>query len=122
FLVAHNIRSKADFLQDSRRNPKAADLEPLLTALEATAVYYGSVVLQRFAEERKPITSRIRKAPAAGADAIEWFVRWLTAAAAPDFDSRLREMRPHLSPYLVLQVGHVVQDGQLVPSKFELSS
>ena len=65
-------------------------------------------MLQRLAEARKPITSRIRKAPAAGADAIEWFVCWLTAAAAPDFDSRLREMRPHLSPYLMLQVGHVV--------------
>ena len=121
-LVANTIRSKNEFLQDARQNPKAADLGPLLTALKVTAVYYGSVVLQRFTADRAPVTTRIRKAPGAGSEANEWFIRWTTAAAAADFDAFLRQSRPHMSPHLILNVAHAVENGALVPSRFELRS
>src|SRR5204863_6812809 len=52
FLVATYVRTKAEFLQNSRQNPKAADLEPLFTALNVTSAFYGASVLQRFAEAR----------------------------------------------------------------------
>jgi methylase of polypeptide subunit release factors len=122
FLVATYVKSKDEFLQHLRLNPKAANLEPLLTTLKVTSVYYGAVVLQRFAAVRAPITMRTRKAATAGAEAIDWLVRWMTAAAAPDFDQVLRQARPRLSPHLLLNVAHVVDNGALVPSRFELSS
>jgi carbamoyltransferase len=121
-LVASSLRSKAEFLQNTRQIPGSADYGPLLDAIKATLVYYGAIVLQRFAQDRAPITMRIRKAAGAGGDAIDWLMRWLTAAAAPDFDAVLRAARPHLSPHLTLNVEHVVQKGQLVPSRFELAS
>jgi SAM-dependent methyltransferase len=121
-LVANSIRSKNEFLQDTRQNPKAADLGPLLSALKVTAVYYGAVILQRFTDARAPVTTRIRKASSAGREANEWFVGWTTAAAAPDFDAFLRRSRPHMSPHLILNVAHTVENGVLVPSRFELRS
>ena len=121
-LVASSIRSKSEHLQVVRQNPNAADLEPLLSALKVTAVYYGAVILQRFTEARAPVTTRIRKAPGAGWEAIDWFVRWTTVAAAPDFDAFLRQARPHMSPHLILDVTHTVEKGTLVPSRFELRS
>ena len=121
-LVANSIRSRKEFLQDAAQNPKAADLSPLLSALKVTAVYYGAVILQRFTESRAPVTARIRKAPVAGREATEWFVNWTTAAASPDFDSFLRRSRPHMSPHLILNVTHAVENGALVPSRFELRS
>jgi methylase of polypeptide subunit release factors len=121
-LVASTIRSRSEFLEDSRQNPKAADLGPLLSALKVTAVYYGAVILQRFTDARAPVTSRIRKAPGAGREASDWFVKWTTAAAAPDFDGFLRQSRPHMSPHLKLNVEHAVENGALVPTRFELRS
>ena len=121
-LVAGNIRGTSEFLQDMRQNSKAADLGPLLSALNVTAVYYGAVILQRFTDARDPVTTRIRKAPGAGWEAIDWFVRWTTAAAAPDFDAFLRQARPRISPHLTLNVTHTVEKGALVPSRFELRS
>jgi hypothetical protein len=79
-------------------------------------------VLQRFTEARAPVTARIRKAPGAGRDADGWFVRWTTAAAAPEFDAFLRQTRPHMSPHLILNVAHTVENGALVPARFELRS
>jgi len=121
-LVASSIRSKSEYLQELRQNPKAADLGPLLSALKVTAVYYGAVILQRFTDARAPVTTRIRKAPGAGWEASDWFVRWTTAAAAPDFDAFLRQARPRMSPHLMLNVTHAVEKGTLVPSRFELRS
>jgi methylase of polypeptide subunit release factors len=121
-LVAGSIRTKSEFLADSRQNPKAADLGPLFTAIKVTSVYYGAVVLQRFKESREPVTIRLRKAANAGADSIDWLVRWTTAAASPDFDRVLRLAKPRLSPHLTLTVAHTVENRSLVPSNFQLSS
>jgi len=122
FLIASSVRSKAEFLQDMRKIPGAADYQPLLDAIQCTAVFYGAIVLQRFAETRQAITIRTRKAGSAGADSIDWLVRWMTRSAAADFGSLLRAARPRLSPHLELHVSHVVEDGRLVPSTFELAS
>src|SRR5205085_7774054 len=85
-LAANSISGTAEFLQHSRQNAKAADLSPLFNALKVTAVYYGAVVLQRFAEARAPITMRTRRAAGAGWESVQWLVSWLTAAASPDLD------------------------------------
>src|SRR5262249_18531456 len=55
-------------------------------------------------------------------EANDWFINWTTAAAAPDFDSVLRRSRPHMSPHLILNVTHEVENGALVASRFELRS
>ncbi len=121
-LVANYVQSRNEYLRQLRLNPKAADMEPLLSALKVTSLFYGAVVLHRFAESRAPVTMRTRKATEAGPESIEWLVHWMTTSAAPDFDDLLRQARPRLSPHLVLNVAHVVENGALVPHTFELSS
>ena len=90
--------------------------------LKVTGIFLGAMIVQRKATDRPAVTARTRRAEEAGSDAVEWFVRWTTASAAPDFDNVLRQARPHLAATLQLRVTHTVEDRALTPTRFELEA
>jgi len=125
-LVAYTIQSPAEFLRNAEIQAKGrVDLAPqraLLKGLKVTSVFYGAVVIERLSIRRLAVTARTRKAPEASGAAVDWFAHWTIAAAAPDFDEFLVRSAPHLSPGLVCNIQHTVQNGQLTPSRFEVRS
>jgi methylase of polypeptide subunit release factors len=94
----------------------------LFRRLKVTGTFYGAVVVQRRAEQRGVVTARAIKGRSAGAEALEWFRRWETAAAGPEFPGFLYGSRPRMSRHMKLLVTHTPQDGGLLPSEFLLRS
>jgi SAM-dependent methyltransferase len=126
-LVAHGLLPKEVFLKHVAEQtvptsiPAGPDRE-LLDALKVTAVFYGAVVIERITGSRPPATDRVCKGRTDNGEAIDWFVRWTTAAAAPDFDHFLLGSRPHAAPQSRLTIEHTVRNRALVPSHFQLRS
>lgn len=100
----------------------SGDQEALFLKLEATAIYYTALVIERVASGRRGVTSRTQRAGGARSEAVEWFVNWTTSAAAPNFGAFLLESRPRLASHLSLEVTHSVMNGSLSPSRFVLRS
>ena len=94
----------------------------LFRKLKVTGSFYGAVVVQRRRDGRPAATARTVKGRNAGAEALEWFRKWETAAADPGFSSFLCNSRPRISKYVKLLVTHTPQDGGLLPSEFLLRS
>jgi len=106
----------------TRSSIPAGPNRELLDALRVTAVFYGAVVIERITGSRPPATDRVCKGRTDNGEAIDWFVRWTTAAAAPDFDHFLLGSRPHAAPQSRLTIEHTVRNRALVPSRFQLRS
>ncbi len=104
------------------RHGIASEQEEVFIKLEATAIYFSALVIERVAAVRRGVTARTQKAAAAGSDAIEWFVNWTTRSAAPDFAAFFLDSRPRLASHLSLEIAHSVANGALVPSRFVLRS
>jgi SAM-dependent methyltransferase len=94
----------------------------LFRKLKVTGSFYGAVLLQRKSDNRAVATARTIKAPSAGAEAVEWFRKWETAAADPGFSAILCNSRPRMTERVKLLITHTVQDGALLPSEFLLRS
>jgi SAM-dependent methyltransferase len=94
----------------------------LFESLGVTALFYGVVDIGRHGEPRPAGTGRVRKANAAGRDAIQWLSRWVAKSARPDFDEALLEARLRIASHVSLQVTHRLVDRELVPSEFRVKS
>ncbi len=126
-LVASEFRPRPDkFIEAvSKAKGRLGDLGPttaLFEKLKVTGVFYGTVILERKTGSRPAVTARATKALNAGGQAVEWFRKWETAAAEPGFLSSLLDSTPRVARNLLLQVTHTPQNGELVPSRFELRS
>ncbi len=104
------------------RGGQLNDRVQLYEKLRVTAVMYATLVVQRRTAGGAPVTSRAYKSAGAAGDAVEWFRRWETAAAAPDAASRILDARLRWAPSFSLHVTHTPSDEGLVPSAFELRS
>jgi hypothetical protein len=124
-LLANEFRSKPENFLDAAMRAKSSRAAivhdaGLLEKLKVTGVFYGTVVLERKTRGRPAATARAVKAADAGGDAVEWLLKWETAAAEPGCPSLLLDSRPHLARSVSLQVTHTPRDGEFVPSRFEL--
>lgn len=90
--------------------------------LKVQALIYGTIVIERHAEQRAPITARCQKSLAAGSETIEWFRKWHLAAARPGFEQAILASRPRLSSEFRLLVVHAWRDGQLSPIDFRMKA
>ena len=122
-IEMHKLRGAAAPGAAPRRGASVTgEQEALFLRLEATAIYYTALVIERVATARRGVTARTQRAATAGNEAIEWFVNWTTRSAAPDFKAFFLESRPRLASHLLLEVTHSVANGALVPSRFVLRS
>ena len=126
-LVATGVERKPEDLLKMLVKGGLKFLEPgptskLYQRLKVTGVYYGAVVLRRKNETRPAATGRIKRSSDAGAEAIDWFLRWESEAAKPGFLARLLSSKPRYSPTLQMRVTHSVRDGALTPTNFEVKS
>jgi SAM-dependent methyltransferase len=124
-LVATEFRRRPEKLKEAviKAKGRLGDFAPaaaLYEKLKVTGVFYGTVVLERKTSARPAATARAVKASNAASEAVEWFRKWETAAVEPGFLSILLDSRPRLTRSLSLLVTHTAQDGELLPSKFEL--
>ncbi|WP_321470278.1 methyltransferase [uncultured Paludibaculum sp.] len=94
----------------------------LYERLKVTAIFYGTVVLERAAQPRAVATARTLKAEEAAGPAVEWFRKWEQAAAQPSLPAALRRSRPRLAQSMQLQVTHKPGESGLEPSEFKLKS
>jgi len=127
FLVATGVERKPEDLLKMLMKGGAKVLEPgptskLYERLKVTGVYYGAVVLRRKTESRPAATGRTKRGGQAGAEAIDWFVKWESQAAEPGFTARLLSSRPRYAPTLEMRVTHSVRDGALQPTNFEVKT
>lgn len=109
-------------VQAKGRLGKLGPTSELFRKLKVTGTFYGVMLLQRRGGRGEVATARVQKAQRAGAEAVEWFRRFETAATEPGFLSSLGASRPRMSRHLKLQVTHTPQDGGLLPSEFLLRS
>jgi methylase of polypeptide subunit release factors len=121
-LVATELSRKPEKLIEAvvKAKGRLGDLQDstkLFEKLKVTAIFYGTVVVERKTAARPAVTGRTQKAATAGGNAVEWFRKWKTAAAG---DESILGARLRMAPHVVLQVTHKPQDGALTPVAFEL--
>ena len=90
FVVAMEVADEPDSLlktalKSNRPAIKSMPNLEFLRRLKVTSVYNAITVIEKFAGARPAITARTRKAARATNDAVEWFIRWTNAGAAPEF-------------------------------------
>jgi methylase of polypeptide subunit release factors len=122
-LVANESTRRPDGTIRQVVQSKKLELSPTMKLFEELKVrggFYGTVVVERRNSSRAVVTARSLKAETAAGDAVEWFRRWHVATADPEFARFLMSARPRHAKSMALQVIHTPQDGQLMPSSFEL--
>lgn len=85
-------------------------------------LFYGSVVIERHAARRAPLTVRRRKGSRLTSAEIEWLRRWETGACAPAGPAGILDSKPMASKDLELHVVHRVRDGEMAPQNFTLET
>ena len=126
-LVAIDLQRSPDAILEAvvKAKGRLGELGPtsqLFKKLRVTAAYYGAVFVQRRRGAGPVATARTLKGRSAGVEAIEWFRKWETAAADPEFVKSLCEQRPRMAPQVKLLITHTPQEGELLPSEFRLRS
>lgn len=91
---------------------QAEDRYKLFKSLDVERIIHCSVVMQRHAVPRDPITLRREQPERSDASAAEWLIGWSTRLAEGDVLGDILALRPVLSPHARLHVGHSVEDGQ----------
>ena len=72
---------------------------------------YSTMLVERHAAPRPPVTVRRTLGDVRAADALDWLVRYEAMARAPGFGSWLRAVRPVLGPEAVFTARQRVRDG-----------
>lgn len=116
-VVARELREKRMDKIWLRETVIPEDFDP---NLQVKAVVLATIVIERIAQPRPAVTARTLAAQNADNEAIEWFARWHTQAAAPGFDRILLDSRPRIASRFRLRVEHAPVNGALVPASFEL--
>lgn len=98
------------------------DRSELYERLKVTAIFYGTVVIERVVKPRAVATARTLKSIKAASEAVEWFRNWEKAAAQPSLAAALQRSRPKLAPELQLHVIHKPGESGLEPSEFTLKT
>ncbi|QOY88432.1 methyltransferase [Paludibaculum fermentans] len=101
---------------------KLGDRSELYERLKVTALFYGTVVIERVAKPRAVATARTLKAEKAAGEAVEWFRNWEKAAAQPSLSAALQRSRPKLAREMQLHVVHKPGESGLEPSEFTLKA
>ncbi|MGC4054509.1 MAG: hypothetical protein QM757_35975 [Paludibaculum sp.] len=88
--------------------------------MKVTALFYGTVVIERVAQPRRVATARSVKAETVWGEAVEWVRGWEKLAAQPSMPAALGGTRPHLAPEMELEVVHKPGPSGLEPSRYRL--
>lgn len=125
FLVATEVGKRPSTVLEAVVKAKGklgqlGDRSELYERLKVTAIFYGTVVLEKVAQARVVATARTLKAKDVSGPAVEWFRNWEKAAAQPSLASALRKSRPRLSSEMRLHVVHKPGESGLEPVEFSL--
>jgi methylase of polypeptide subunit release factors len=94
----------------------------LFRAHDVTGVVHGALVARRLPEGSKGETHRVKVDSSTTAASFDWLFAWLAAARTPDFLERLLASRPRLLDGTRLDVGNIVENGEVVPRTFRLGN
>jgi SAM-dependent methyltransferase len=90
---------------------KAAEHHRLFRELEAERTVYCTMIIERHAAERPPLTLRRDRGERAGSREAEWLMNWSTSVAEGGALARLLELNPAISPHARLHVTHAAEAG-----------
>ncbi|MGJ5817096.1 methyltransferase [Paludibaculum fermentans] len=126
-LVATEVGKRPATVLEAVINAKGklgtlGDRSELYERLKVTAIFYGTVVVERVAQPRAVATARAVKADKASGDVVEWFRNWEKAAAQPSLPAALNRSRPKLARAMRLHVVHQPGESGLEPVEFELKT
>ncbi|HWC97730.1 MAG TPA: methyltransferase [Candidatus Sulfopaludibacter sp.] len=121
-MVSHTLTSPKDLVGNmiAKHNTPMEDVlyrQELWAQRKVIFLFYGTVVIQRHAEERPSFTARVQKGEGYRTRHAEWLLNWHTAAGET---ARLMDCHPSISPRAELDVVHRVREGRLVPEVFSL--
>ncbi len=127
FLVATEVGKRPATVLEAVINAKGklgtlGDRSELYERLKVTAIFYGTVVIERVAQPRAVATARALKAEKAAGDAVEWFRNWERAAAQPSLPAALNRSRLRLAHDMRLHVTHKPGESGLEPVEFALKA
>jgi hypothetical protein len=116
--AVHDILERA-------RHIRTVDARRLAQAFEesgTTRLIYGALVIRRrpVGDEALPWTARPRLASVTTGEDFLGAFEWRRRSSRPGYIESLANVRPALSPHLVVKTRHGVQNGSLVPIDFVL--
>jgi SAM-dependent methyltransferase len=82
----------------------------------------GLVLIERIEQPRRTFTIRRTFGAHRGREVVEWILRWERRMAQEDAIEMLLDAKPRTSPYMNLNIRHQVEEEELVPREFTLST
>jgi SAM-dependent methyltransferase len=121
-MVSHTLTTPKDVVGNmlARHNTPLDEVlyrQEIWSKKKVQFLFYGTVVIQRHADERPAFTARVQKGEGYQPQHAEWLLNWHSGAAAT---TNLLECHAAMSPAVELGVFHRVREGRLVPEVFSL--
>jgi SAM-dependent methyltransferase len=119
-MVSHTLTTPKDVVGNmlAKRNTPLDDVlyrQEIWAKQKVQFLFYGTVVIQRHADQRPPFTVRVQKGDGYRPEHAEWLLNWHNRAGDTE---TLLQYRPVISPGFELGVFHRVREGRLVPETF----
>lgn len=124
-LVATEVGKRPSVVLEAvvKAKGKLGELGPrseLYERLKVTAMFYGTVVIERVARPRPVSTARCVKGETIWGAAVEWAREWEKVAVQPSMPAALARSRPHLAPEMEMEVRYKPTENGLEPQQYKL--
>jgi SAM-dependent methyltransferase len=121
-LAVHSKRTPTDYLaqDETRLVEESRNWMELWEHTRTTFMVYATLLIERHAEPRRPLTRRAHKGAGYTGRNLEWNLEWQKALTRDDHVEMLLACRPLARPENELQVIHRLRNGAFQAEEFRL--